>query len=91
MAISSKTCWMWCLDLWWYCLQEKLNNLKNQLKTRVTLCITTNMLQTNKVVADCDKLATKVSFQRFALKVVNFHVLHMHLTCLTCIWHFRWG
>jgi len=37
-------------------------------------------VQTNKVDAECDKLATELRWQRFTLKVVNFQLLHLLLT-----------
>jgi len=43
-------------------------------------CITANVLQTNQVDAHCDKLATELSWQRFASKVANFQLPHLHLT-----------
>jgi len=45
----------------------------------------------NKVDAQCDKLATELSWQRFAPKVVNFQLPHLHLTYPTCIWRLCWG
>jgi len=39
-----------------------------------------NVLQTNKVDAQCDKLATKISWQCFASKVGNCQLPHLHLT-----------
>ena len=39
----------------------------------------------------CDKLAIKLSWQRFTPKVVNFQLPYLHLTCLTCIRRLRWG
>jgi len=38
-----------------------------------------NVLQTNNVDAQCDKLATELSWQRFASKVDNFQLPHLHL------------
>ena len=55
-------------------------------QTHATHCITVNVLQTNKVDAQCAKLATELSWQRFASEVVNFQLLHLHLNCPTCIW-----
>jgi len=50
-----------------------------------------NVLQTNKVDAQCDKLATELSWQRFASKVTNYCQLpHLHLAYPTCIWCLRW-
>jgi len=54
-------------------------------------CITANMLQTNKVDARCDKLATELSRQHFKSEVANFQLLHLHLTYATCIWRLRWS
>jgi len=45
-------------------------------------------LQTNKVDAQCDKLATELRWQRFASKMANFQLPHRHLTYPTCP---RWG
>jgi len=39
----------------------------------------------------CDKLATELSWQRFAPKVDNFQLRHLHLTHDTCIWCLHWG
>jgi len=50
-----------------------------------------NVLQTNKVDAQCDKLATELSLQAFASKVVNFQLTNLHLAHLTCIWHLHYG
>jgi len=41
--------------------------------------------------AQWDKLATKLSWQCFALKVVNFQLPHVRLTYSTCIWCLCWG
>jgi len=60
-------------------------------QTRATRCITANVLQTNKVDAECDKLATELSWQSFASKVATFQLLHPHLTYPACIWRLRWG
>ena len=46
-------------------------------QTGATHCITANVLQTNKVDALCDKLATELSRQRFASKVANLPQLHL--------------
>jgi len=43
-------------------------------------CITANVLQTNNVDAQCDKLATELSRQRLASKVANLQLSHLHLT-----------
>jgi len=50
-----------------------------------------NMLQTNNMDAQCDKLATEQSWQRFTSKVANFQLLHLHLTYPTCIRRLHWG
>jgi len=60
-------------------------------QTRATRSIMAKVMQTNNVNAQCDKLATELSWQRFSSKVANFQPQHLHLTYLTCIWHFRWG
>jgi len=50
-------------------------------QTRATCCIVENVLQTNKVDAQCDKLATELNKrQRFASKVANLQLPHLHLT-----------
>jgi len=48
-------------------------------------CITANVLQRNKVDAQCDKLATKLRWQRFASKVANLQLWHRHITYSTRI------
>jgi len=48
-------------------------------QTHVTRCIMANVLQTNKVDAQCDKLATELSWQHFASNVANFQLLQPHL------------
>jgi len=60
-------------------------------QTRSTSCMTANVLQTNNVDAQCDKLATELSWQRFASKLANFQLPHLPLTYPTCIWRLRWG
>jgi len=60
-------------------------------QTHVTCCIMANVLQTNKVDAQCDKLVTELSWQCFASKVANFQLLHLRLTYPTCIWCLHWG
>ena len=50
-----------------------------------------NVLQTNKVDAQCDKRTTELSWQRFASKVANCQLPHLHLCYSTCIWRLRWG
>jgi len=60
-------------------------------QTRATRSIMANVLQASHVNAQCDKLATELSWQRFVSKVANFQPQHLHLTYLACIWHFRWG
>ena len=49
-------------------------------------CIPVIVLQTNKADAQCDKLATELSSQRFTLQVANFQLLYH-----TCICHLCWG
>jgi len=44
------------------------------LQTRATRCITSNVLQTNNVNAQCDKSATELSRQRLASKVATFQL-----------------
>jgi len=95
LAIVIQQFQFWEIWLIWLNSQTsgQLNN-KDQLSltTRVTCCITANVLQTNKVDAQCDKLATELSWQRFVLKVANFQLPHLHLTYTTRIWrlHCRW-
>jgi len=48
-------------------------------QTRATRCITANVLQTHKVNAQCDKLAIKLSWQRFTSKIANFQLPQLHL------------
>jgi len=59
-------------------------------QTRAARCIVVNMLQANKVDAQCDKLAITLSWQHFALKVANLQLPHLHLTYPTCIWRLHW-
>jgi len=61
------------------------------LRTLETRCITANVLQTNKVDAQCDKPAIELSWQRFSSKVSNFQQPHLHLTYPTCICGLRSG
>jgi len=49
-----------------------------------------NVLQTNKVDTQRDKLATELSWN-FVSKVTNLQLPHLHLTYHTCIWCLRWG
>jgi len=48
-------------------------------QTHATHCITVNVLQTNQVDAQCDKLATKLSWEWFASDVTNLQLPHLHL------------
>ena len=50
-----------------------------------------NVLQTNKVDAQCLKLATELSWERFASKVANLQLPHLHLTYPACIWRLWLG
>jgi len=50
-----------------------------------TCCITPNVVQTSNVNDECDKLATELSWQHFALKAANLQLPHLHLTYPTCI------
>jgi len=43
------------------------------------------VLQTNQLDAQCDKLATELSWHRFASEVANLQLPHLHLTYPTCI------
>jgi len=62
-------------------------NNKDQLSLTNPRCITVNVLPTNRADAQCDKLATELSWQRFASKVAKFSVTasaafnlpHLHL------------
>ena len=65
---------------------KNLTRIRCRWQTRATRCITANVLQTNKVDAQSDKLATELSWQCFASKVANFQLPHVHLTYPTCIW-----
>ena len=56
-------------------------------QTQTTRCITANM----QVDAQCNKPATKLSWQCFTSKVVSLQLLHLHLTYPTCTWRLRWG
>ena len=64
----------------------KITKMSCRWRTRATRCVTQNVLQTNKVDAQCDKLVTELNWQRFASKVAKLP--HLHLTYPTCI---RWG
>jgi len=72
-------------------IANKITRISCHWQTHATRCITANVLQTNKVDAQCDKLATELSWQCFASKVTNFQLPHLYLTYLTCIWHLCWG
>jgi len=49
-------------------------------QTHTTHCITANVLQTSKVDAQCDKLVTELTWQRFTSEVANLQLPHLHLT-----------
>jgi len=49
-------------------------------RTCATRCITTNVLQTHQVDAQCDKLATELSWQLFASEVANFQLPQLHVS-----------
>jgi len=53
--------------------------------------IMANVLQTNNVDAQCDKLANKLSWQCCASKVANLQLPNLYLTFPTCIWCLSWG
>jgi len=80
-------------------LQLNAKDIHMQTNTRISCrwqthtmhCITANMLQTNKVDAQRDKLATELSWQCFASKVANLQLLNLHITNPTCIWRLSWG
>jgi len=77
-------------QIWTGLLEIPSTMISCRWQTRTTCCITANMLQINKVDAQCDKLASELSWQRFASKVANIQLPHLHLTCPTCIWRLRW-
>jgi len=52
--------------------QPKINKISCRWQTCATRCITANVLQTNKVDAQCDKLAAELGCQRFSSKVTIF-------------------
>jgi len=54
------------------CCQFIRTWIRYRWQTRAMFCITANVLQTNNVDAECDKLATELSYWRFAPKVANF-------------------
>jgi len=70
---------------------QNLIRISWRWETRAMRCITANVLQTSKVDAQCDKLATEVSWQCLASTVASLQLLHLHLTYLTCIWRLRLG
>jgi len=62
-------------------------------RTRATRCITANVLQT-KVDAQCDKLATELSWKRLRRSTFSSYsqsFVIANLTNPTCIWRLRWG
>ena len=67
--------WTW---LWVPCTTNETKT-SCRWQTCATLCVTTNVLQTSNVDAQCDKLATELRWQRFASKVANFQLPHLHL------------
>jgi len=48
-------------------------------QTRAMRCTTADVLQTSKVDAQRDKLATELSWQRLASTVANLQLPHLHL------------
>ena len=48
-------------------------------QTNAARCIIPNVLQTNKVDAQCDKLTTELSWERLESKVTNVQLPHLHL------------
>ena len=78
-------------DILWLCRGWQLTWtwISCHSQTHVTCCITANVLQTNNVDAQCDKLANER--QCFALKVASFQLPRLRLTYPTCIWCLRWG
>ena len=79
--------WTW---LWVPCTTNETKT-SCRWQTCATLCVTTNVLQTSNVDAQCDKLATELRWQRFASKFANLQLPHLHLTYPICIWRLRWG
>jgi len=73
------------------CAMLPVTRISCHWQTRTACCITANVLQTNKVGAQCDKLATKLSWQCFTSKVANFQLPHLYLAYPTCIWRLCWG
>jgi len=71
--------------------KDPLQGLAVAEKAAHRAAITANVLQTNKVDAQCDKLATELSQQRFASKFASLQLPHLYLTYLTCICCLRWG
>ena len=69
----------------------KCTRISCRCQTCATSYITANVLQTNKVDAQCDKLATELSWQRFTSKIASFQLQQLHLTYPTCIWLLHWG
>jgi len=86
------------LPIWWEYLTRPLQafciaisdittTISCRWQTHATRCITVNV----QVHAQCDKLATELSWQCFTSKVAYFQLSHLHFTYPTCIWHFCWG
>jgi len=78
-------------------LTTLLTSISYCWRTRAMRCITANVLQT-KVDAQCDKLATELSWQRLRRSTFSSYSelgpicqkLPI-LTYSTCIWRLRWG
>jgi len=77
----------------WLGVRKSMRPVKNKdplsLTTPGMRCITANVLKIHIVNAQCDKLATELRQQRFASKVANFQLPHLHFPI--CIWRLRWG
>ena len=73
---------------WW---SANITRISYRWQTHATRCIMANVLQTSKADAQCDKLATKLSWQFFTSKVANFQPPHLHLIYPTCISRLHWG
>ena len=104
-ALFTTTCWhllaintriilgLMCI---WYAMHilnktVTITRISCRWQTRATRYSTANVLETNKIDPSRDKLATELRWQRFATKVANFQLLHLHLTCPICICRIRSG
>jgi len=64
---------------WTNCNTWLSTRISSRRQTRAMRCITANVLQTNEVDAQCNKLVIELSWQCFALKVANLQLAHLHL------------